>query len=199
MHTILLATSNEGKITEIRECLSDLDLTIYTLKDLKDIPKQPEETGGTYEENALLKARYYFKHSGIPTVADDSGIQVEALEGELGIHTRRWGAGPEASDSEWINFFLERMKKKENKRAHFVSVLAFVDGEREEIFEGHCDGVITKELEASYLPGLPISACFRPDGCDHVFSALTIEEKNRVSHRGRASHSLCSFFESRAV
>ena len=193
MQTFLLATSNEGKITEIRESLADLDLTIFTLKDLKDIPEQPEETGGTYEENALLKARYYFQHSGIPTIADDSGIQVEALQGELGIHTRRWGAGPDASDEAWIAFFLDRMRKEENKRAHFVTVIALVDGKEEHIFEGHCDGVITGELEAGYLPGLPISACFKPDGCEHVFSALTVDEKNRVSHRGRAAEGLREF------
>jgi XTP/dITP diphosphohydrolase len=194
VQTILLATSNEGKIMEIRECLSKLDLAVYTLNDLIDIPQQPEETGGTYEENALLKARYYFRHSGIPTVADDSGIQVEALQGELGIHTRRWGAGSAASDQEWIDFFLARMRTEKNKRAHFVSVLAFVDGDHEKICEGHCDGVITDELEADYLPGLPISACFIPDSCKQVFSALSINEKNRVSHRGRAVQTLCDYF-----
>jgi XTP/dITP diphosphohydrolase len=195
VHTLLLATSNQGKITEISDCLLPIGFEIFTLKDLKDVPDLPEETGESYEENALLKARYYFEHSGIPVIADDSGIQVEALEGELGIHTRRWGSGPEASDEEWITFFLGRMKGEKNKRAHFVSVLAFTDGKQERVFEGHCDGVITDGLEAEYLSGLPISACFRPDGCDRVFSALSIEEKNVVSHRGRAVMKLRKFLE----
>jgi len=135
----------------------------------------------------------------MPTIAEDSGIHVEALGGELGIHTRRWGAGPEASDGEWIQYFLERMRKERNKRARFHCVVALVSSNREIAFEGECRGAITDSLEADYLPGLPISACFKPDGYDRVFSALMTEEKNRVSHRGRALHKLREFLVSRAA
>lgn len=190
----LLATSNRGKIIEIREILGDL--TLLSPEDLSNPPPAPHEEMDTFEGNAIEKARYYFKKTGIPSIADDSGILVDALKQELGIHTRRWGAGPKASDEEWITYFLDRMKKERNKRARFTCVLALIN-EKGEIhtFEGHCDGVITEELEADYLPGLPISACFKPDGYDKVFSALTVEEKNRVSHRGRAVHALRMFFE----
>jgi len=141
---------------------------------------------GSWKEN-----RRFAFHDGLPTVADDSGIIVEALKDELGLHTRRWGAGPEATDAEWIAYFLERMKEEENKRAAFVCVLAYVDPlGATYTFEGRCEGIITPTLEADYLPGLPISACFRPEGFSRVFSALSIEQKNSTSHRGKAAHAL---------
>lgn len=185
MH-LLIGTGNKGKLIEISQALADLDVSPFSPADL-GIAGDPEETGETYGENALIKARFFRAHSGLPVLADDSGIQVEALKSELGIHTRRWGAGKSATDEEWIAFFLDRMHKEENKRASFVCVIAYIDqAGNEHLFEGRCDGAITESLEAEYLPGLPISACFKPDGYDNVFSALNIDEKNAVSHRGRA-------------
>ncbi|MDD5041799.1 MAG: non-canonical purine NTP pyrophosphatase [Candidatus Peribacteraceae bacterium] len=145
-----------------------------------------ERKDGPWKKNRRLSF-----HDGLPTVADDSGIIVEALKDELGIHTRRWGAGPEATDSEWIAHFLKRMKEEQNRRAAFVCVLAYVDPlGATYTFEGRCEGIITPALEADYLPGLPISACFQPEGHSHVFSALTVEQKNSTSHRGKAAQKL---------
>ena len=200
MNRLLLATANKGKVIEMREGLEGLGLEFLTLRDV-NIDSSPEETGLTYEENAKLKARYYFDATGIPSLADDSGILVEALGNELGIHTRRWGAGPAASDEEWIAYFLERMKKEENRQAEFVCVLALAcfDSAQHDttvrVFEGRCHGAITEDLQAEYLPGLPISACFIPDGCDRVFSALPIDLKNRVSHRGEAVGKVRGFLQ----
>jgi XTP/dITP diphosphohydrolase len=183
---LLLATGNRGKTIEMREALDGLGLTLLDLNDVPTIG-QPDETGATFHENASQKARHYFEAAKLPVIADDSGIHIEALAGELGIHTRRWGAGPAATDEEWIRYFLDRMKKEQNKRAKFVCVLSHIDADgREHLFEGTCNGVITDDLEAEYLPGLPISACFKPDGFDRVFSALSLEQKNSTSHRGRA-------------
>ena len=195
MRTFLLATTNKGKIIEMRESLADFNCTLRTPDVLPHPLTLPPEHRDTFEENALEKARFCFAQSGIPAIADDSGILVEALQKELGIHTRRWGAGPKASDAEWIAYFLERMRLEKNKRAEFVCVLAFVDSVIIRTFEGRCTGIITETLEAEYLPGLPISACFRPDGCDRVFSALSLEEKNRISHRGKAMTKLRIFLE----
>ena len=185
MH-LLIATSNAGKIIEIKESLSELPITVKSPIDF-GITESPHEHGDTFEANALLKARFYYDKAKIPTLADDSGIIVEALEKELGVHTRRWGAGPKATDKEWIEFFLERMRHEKNKRAHFVCCLALIDENGQEtIFHGTCDGVITQELEAGYLPGLPISGCFKPVGYDRVYSAMSTDQKNAISHRGRA-------------
>jgi XTP/dITP diphosphohydrolase len=192
---LLIGTNNAGKIIEIGEALADLAVDIVTPKIL-DIKEAPPETGSTFEENAILKARFFHGRSGLPTVADDSGIIVEALQDELGLHTRRWGAGPYASDQEWIEFFLDRMKKEKNKRARFVCVLAFVDQSGAvQTFEGECQGMITDTLEADYLEGLPISACFKPDGFDRVFSGLSIEQKNSTSHRGRAAGKFAEYLK----
>lgn len=183
---LLLGTSNKGKVKEMSDALASLDLSILTPEQL-DILEKPLETGTTYEENAIQKARFYYQQAHLPTLADDSGIVVDALANELGIHTRRWGIGASATDQEWIAFFLERMRHEENRRARFLCTLAYIDAAGDlHTFAGSCDGVITNELEAEYLPGLPISACFKPDGYDKVFSALSVEEKNAISHRGRA-------------
>lgn len=182
------------------EVLSDSNFEIVTPKQL-GISGSPVEDGDTYEANALIKARWFYEQSnGVPTLAGDSGIEIEALQGELGKHTRRWGAGPEATDEEWITYFLDRMSREHNKRAAFVCYLAYIDPEgNEHVFNGRCEGVITQTLEAAYLPGLPISACFKPDGYTSVFSALTIEQKNSTSHRGKAVHSFKKFNEKLAL
>jgi XTP/dITP diphosphohydrolase len=192
---LLIGTNNPGKIIEIADVLKGLRIEIKRPKDL-GITKSPHETGETFGENALQKARFYYEQSTLPTVADDSGIIVDALKNELGIHTRRWGAGPDASDQEWIEYFLERMAKEKNKRARFVCALAYIDSDsKEHVFEGTCEGTITSSLEADYLPGLPISACFRPDGFKQVYSAMTTEQKNSTSHRGRATKKFRTFLE----
>jgi len=188
---LLIGTNNEGKVVEISEVLSGLELDFTTPKEL-GITAEPQESGRTFEENAIQKARYFYVHSGgIPTITDDSGIIVETLTDELGLYTRRWGAGPDASDEEWIDYFLKRMRNEPNKRAAFICTLAYLDNQGKlHTFEGRCEGEITEALEADYLPGLPISACFKPDGCNHVFSALSIEQKNCTSHRGKAAYKL---------
>ena len=146
MDRLLLATGNLGKITEMRECLGDLPLTLLTARDFPGLPPAPPEDGTTFEANALLKARFYRCATGLPAIADDSGILVPALGDALGIHTRRWGAGPAASDEEWITYFLERMQGERDKRATFVCVLAYADASGTHTFEGRCGGRITESL-----------------------------------------------------
>jgi len=189
---LLIATSNPGKIKEISAVLSALDIDIFTLADL-NITTDIEETGETYQENAELKARFFFNeiNGNMPVVADDSGIIVEALADELGVYTRRWGAGSEATDQEWIDYFLEQMSKfktEEKRKARFVSNFCYWDGKNEpQHFLGTCNGVITKKLEAKIIPGLPLSSCFLPEGKNKVFAALSPLEKGDISHRGRAA------------
>jgi XTP/dITP diphosphohydrolase len=183
---LLIGTNNKGKFIEISEVLRDLELELLTPQHL-DIETDPAETGASFVENAIQKAQHYFDASGLPTIADDSGIEIDALKGELGIHTRRWGVGADATDEEWIEYFLKRMHKEENKKARFICSLAYIDTKGElHTFEGACEGIITEDLESEYLPGLPISACFKPKGYEAVFSELSLDQKNSTSHRGRA-------------
>lgn len=175
------------------DALSHLDIIMKNPEDF-GIKDSPHEHGTTYRDNAIIKATYYHERARVPTLADDSGIIIDALEGELGVQTRRWGAGEKATDEEWIEIFLQRMKKEENKRARFICSLAYINEEGEiACFEGACDGVITETLEGDYLPGLPISACFKPNGYGVVYSAMSSEQKNSTSHRGRALSRLSDF------
>lgn len=192
---LLLATTNKGKIVEMGEVFSDLPIVLRTPADFR-ISAQPHEHGETYHDNALIKATYYHELARIPTLADDSGIIVDALKNELGVQTRRWGAGSDADDRTWIEYFLKRMEQETNRRATFVCCLAYIDASGDtHAFEGVCEGVITTTLEADYLPGLPISACFKPDGFEQVYSAMSTEQKNSTSHRGRALLQLREFFK----
>lgn len=188
MNTLLIATTNRGKYREMLEILGSLPYEFLSLADL-NLPGDCPENGANFADNALGKARYYQEKSGLPTIAEDSGIVIDALKGELGVKTRRWGKGEQASDEEWIEYFLEVMADvpEAGRTAAFVCAAAFIDANgREHLFEGKTEGSITQTLEAPIYGGLPLSSCFKPDGFDRVFSALPVEEKNRVSHRGKA-------------
>jgi len=175
-----------GKFKELMEVLHDLPFKFVSLNDEK-IDEDVEEAGETFEENAILKAVFFGYKTGLPTIADDSGIHVDALEGELGVKTRRWGAGEKANDQEWLDFFLKRMKKEKNRKAEFVSVIAlYQPGEEPLTFRGECLGQILSKPQVELEHGIPLSAVFLPDGKDKVFSSLNKHEKNEISHRGKA-------------
>lgn len=188
---LLIATSNAGKfreIGEIFESFSDSPFEILSLKDLA-LSADFEETGDTFEANALGKAQHYARLSGLLTLAEDSGILVDALAGELGVKTRRWGAGEAASDQEWIEYFLQKMGSvaADKRTARFVCCAALVDGAAlAKTFRGETEGFITETLEAPIYGGLPLSSCFKPVGFDKVYSALELHQKNSISHRGKA-------------
>ncbi len=170
------------------EVLGDLPYEFLKLDDL-GIAGDCEENADSFEGNALLKAHYYREKSGLVTLAEDSGILVDALAGELGIKTRRWGAGEKANDQEWIEYFLKRMESvpQQQRGAKFVCCSALIDDQDgEHLFRGETPGFITQGLEAPIYEGLPLSACFKPTGFDKVYSALSVHEKNSVSHRGKA-------------
>lgn len=193
---VLLATSNPGKQKEILEVLGDLPIDFLTL-DQVNVQGEPEENGETFEENAIIKAKYFFEATGIPVLAEDSGILVEALEGELGIKTRRWGAGAKATDAEWLEYFLERMQREKNRTARFVSVACFYDGETLQTFRGECAGNLLQEIPCPIPHGIPLSAIFVPEGKDKSYSQMSKEEKNSISHRGWAMKEVKKFLEER--
>jgi XTP/dITP diphosphohydrolase len=191
---ILIATGNAGKFKEMMEVLSALPHEFVSLKDL-GLENDVEETGSTYEENAFLKADYFFRHTGLPTIAEDSGLEVSALKGELGVKTRRWGAGEEASDQEWLEYFLERMQSEKDRSAKFLCCAVFVDSHAREIFQGESRGVLSEKPLCPIPHGIPVSALFIPEGKDTVFACMSQHEKNSVSHRGTAMKKLKEFLE----
>lgn len=199
MQKLLIGTTNKGKFKEITEVLHTLSLELLQPQDL-GIVEQPEETGSTYEENARIKCQFYYNQSGhLMTLAEDSGIEIDAFPGELGITTRRWGAGPTATDEEWLTHFLVELKKHppELHRATFHCTAALILPGEETIhfFHGACPGKLLAEPQTDIPHGIPLSACFVPDGFGKVYAALTPKEKNRISHRGRAVHQVRDFLE----
>jgi len=191
--TVLIATSNPGKHKEILSALLPLEgIDFVTLNDL-GIKVDVAETGQSYAENALIKAREYFAHSRIPTIAEDSGMEVSALKGELGVQTRYWGAGAEATDEEWLAHFMNRMQHEQDRDARFVCHAVYIDKDGHQSFEGECLGAVTRDIEGPVLPGIPLSAVFKPIGAGLVYSSMGEEEKNKLSHRGKAMKSLRDF------
>jgi len=186
VNKILIATHNKGKLNEVTNALKDLSFEVVSLNDL-NINEDIEETGETYEENAIIKAEFFGKLSGLPTIADDSGIVVEALKGELGVKTRRWGAGEKANDQEWLDYFLKRMSTEENKNTEFISVIAFYKaGSPTKTFRGECKGVLLSKAPCKLEKGIPLSAIFLPNSKSKVFSMMSNDEKIAISHRGMA-------------
>ena len=190
MDKLLIGTSNKGKIDEILSVFDGLDFEF--LVDGKDgvlLDHNVVEDGESYEENAQKKAEHYFSQMGVLTVSEDSGIVVDALKGELGLKTRRWGAGEDATDKEWIDYFLNVLKdvpdEKRTARMVCVACVKTVNGDVR-FFKGVVEGVLTRELRAPIHRGLPVSSCFIPEGFSDVHSNLLVEEKNLVSHRGKA-------------
>lgn len=198
MKKVLIATTNSGKFREIMEVLHTLPCDFVQPHQLQ-LNCAVNEDGATHEENALKKAEHFYRQCGLTTVAEDSGIAVDALKGELGVKTRRWGAGENATDEEWIKYFLRTMKSVPDDRrtARFICCSVAMDKEgMPHYFRGETEGIITKELEAPIYKGLPLSSCFRPTGFDKVYAALTVEQKNLISHRGKAMHAVRDFLTS---
>jgi non-canonical purine NTP pyrophosphatase (RdgB/HAM1 family) len=183
---LLVATKNPGKYREILEVLGDLDFDFSFLGDLSVEDGDFIEDGETFEENAFKKAKYYFDKTGTFALGEDSGILVDAFPGELGVKTRRWGAGEHASDEEWIKYFMDRLEGVKERGARFVCCACLYDGKEAKYFKGETRGVITEKMMAEIVPGIPISSCFIPEGMEKVYSNLSVEEKNGISHRGKA-------------
>lgn len=187
--SLLIASGNPSKTHELASSLADLPYQILSLADLPSRPPEPPEDGETFEENAAIKAEFWCKQTNLTTLADDSGILVDALPGELGVRTVRFGAGAQASDEEWLKHFLERLKDvpKEKRGARFVSVIAVAQpNKKTEFFRGEVLGKILEKPAAPLKPRIPLSSIFLADGAPTVFAAMTAEEKARWSHRGRA-------------
>ncbi|MFH0821271.1 MAG: XTP/dITP diphosphatase, partial [Pseudomonadota bacterium] len=182
---IVPATKNAGKIKEIQDMMRDLPVTVRSLADFPDVP-DVEEDGATFAENALKKARAISQATGLTAMADDSGLCVDALGGRPGVLSARYG-GHFSSDMEKCLALLEELRDipDEQRTARFVCVIALVDPTgRENVFEGTCEGIITREPHGGAGFGYdPVFYC-EPLGC--TFAELTRAEKNRVSHRGMA-------------
>jgi XTP/dITP diphosphohydrolase len=191
---LVLGTSNPGKIRELRALLAPLPLELITAADL-GLNEEPEEGAGSFAENALLKARFYYGQCGLPTLAEDSGLEVDALGGEPGIFSRRY-AGEGATDGERIQLLLSKMQgiPPGRRRARFRSAIALVvDSNRQYLFGGSVEGLIAEEPRGT--EGFGYDPIFLLPELGRTMAELSLEEKNRISHRARAAAGLAQFLK----
>jgi len=200
---VLVATGNPGKIREIQESLQSLPLRLRYLREFHDI-SSAEETGRTYEDNAILKAMSYARQTGVFALADDSGLEVDALGGAPGVFSARYG-GDHASDQERTDKLLMALTQHPGRErtARFVCSMAFagwLPGESRPgsnppqvlyVGEGKCEGLIAEEVRGTN--GFGYDPVFVPNGYDRTFAELPAAVKNAISHRARALAAMREF------
>jgi XTP/dITP diphosphohydrolase len=181
---LVLATHNSHKKTEMNTLLAPLGISIVGLDDFSQIG-DIEETGTTLLENSLIKARSVHQITGLPSLADDTGLEVDALDGAPGVYSARFaGKNPTYEDN--INKLLSKLDgvSPEKRTARFRTVIAFVDGRRELFSEGIIEGLITVEPRGH--EGFGYDPIFLPETESKTFAEMSQERKNQISHRGRA-------------
>ncbi len=195
----LIATTNEGKKKELLEALASngiVGIEFLSLRDV-DVSGEPEEKAETFEENALIKAQFFALQTGLPTLGEDSGLILSAFPEKFGVRTRR--EIDAATDEEWLEKFLHILKEESDREATFYSATAFFDPETKEYatFLGSTSGNILEEPQTDLEPGIPVSAVFLANGQSRVYSALSRNEKNEISHRGKSVKQLGEFLHNK--
>jgi len=188
---LVFATNNKHKLDEVADKLKDR-IELLTLSDIgcnEDI----EETGSTFEENASIKSRYVYEKYHLNCFGDDSGLEVEALNGEPGVYSARY-AGEHGNHSANIDKLLRELGGIENRKARFITVISLVWEGKEHFFEGTVAGTIRHERAGA--GGFGYDPVFQPDGYTITFAEMSLEEKNKLSHRAKAVEKLVGFLNS---
>ncbi|MFO7651134.1 MAG: RdgB/HAM1 family non-canonical purine NTP pyrophosphatase [bacterium] len=195
---LLLATRNPGKLAELKSLLDGSGWEAVML-DAYPLAPEVEETGATFAENARLKARSAFEHSRTWTVAEDAGLEVDALGGEPGVFSARY-AGPDATDKDRCRKLLAKLIAVPDERRHarFKCVMCLIDPDgAETVFEGACEGKVS--LHARGSAGFGYDPLFIPDGHSQTFGELGLEVKSTISHRARAMRQVVDLLRGRAA
>ncbi|MCH8495593.1 MAG: RdgB/HAM1 family non-canonical purine NTP pyrophosphatase [Balneolales bacterium] len=194
--TIVLATKNKHKLAELQAVLANAGFDLRSAFEFADLQEVVED-GDTLEANALKKARYTFEMTGLPSLADDTGLEVDALGGAPGVYSARY-AGENATyaqNVERLMFDLDRHERRQFqtviRSARFRTVIAMVSDEGEHVFEGVCEGQITRNLRGE--GGFGYDPVFLPKGHQQTFAEMDSTTKNAISHRGRAVQALLDF------
>lgn len=192
---LVFATNNSHKLEEIRQIAGD-DFEILSLADIgchDDIP----ETAPTLEGNALQKARWVKERYGYDCFADDTGLEVDCLGGEPGVHSARYAPGDGHDSAANMALLLHNMEGCDNRSARFRTVIVLIEGDKEYTFEGIVEGEILTEPAGK--GGFGYDPVFRPSGWKKTFAEASAEEKNQVSHRGRATRALMQYLDIKNV
>jgi len=193
---IILSTTNPSKAEQIKAMFKNPAISVQTIAEA-GIEGEAVEDGETLQENALKKARFAHEHNAGKswTMADDTGIFINALNGEPGIKSARW-AGENKKTEEITAYCLEKMKNQNDRSAYFETVVALINPEgKEYFFTGKVNGRLREKPSEKIQPKMPYSPLFMPDGSDKTWSEMTIEEENAVSHRGKAFRQVVEFLE----
>lgn len=185
---LVFATNNKHKFKEIQEITGDR-IDLVSLSDLGYIGEIPEDFH-SLEENAAQKAEFIYKRYGLSCFADDTGLEIEALNGEPGVFSARY-AGENATFEKNILKVLQKMEGVENRKARFRTIIALVGKGQDSLFEGEVSGVITYEKKGD--SGFGYDPIFMPDGYDMTFAQMQLSEKNRISHRTLAINKLVHY------
>lgn len=185
MEELVIATNNQHKVEEIRRALGN-KIKLISLKDLGCKEEIPED-GTTLKENAYQKAKYVWDKYKKNCFADDTGLMVEALDGAPGVYSARY-AGEHCSFDDNIDLLLENMEGKTNRNAYFATVICLIQDGEPVYFEGKCEGCILTERYGR--GGFGYDPLFMPKGYGESFAEISMEEKNKISHRGKATEKL---------
>lgn len=192
MRTLIFASNNAHKLSEIRNLLENI-VEIQSLKDINlegDIP----ETSDTLEGNATQKAEWIYNRIGQDCFADDTGLEVEALDGAPGIYSARY-AGEGCSFADNVNKLLNAMDGQTNRKARFRTVICFIENGEKHYFEGIVNGTIIEKGSGNM--GFGYDPIFVPDGYDISFAEMPLDEKNKISHRGLATQKLVEYLKNK--
>lgn len=185
---LVAATNNKNKIKEIKQLLPDSIelLSLEEINCLEDIP----ETSDTIEGNAIQKAKYVYDNYGYNCFADDTGLEIEVLNGEPGVYSARY-AGEQKNANDNMNLVLKKLDGVTNRNAKFITVITVIIDGNVTCFEGIVEGKIT--IQKSGSEGFGYDPIFKPNEYDCTFSEMSLEEKNQISHRGKATKKLIQF------
>ncbi|WKK67431.1 non-canonical purine NTP diphosphatase [Lutimonas zeaxanthinifaciens] len=190
---IVFATNNKHKVKEIKDLLPS-GIQVMTLDEI-GCNEEIEETAATLEGNAKIKSDHVKEEYGYDCFADDTGLEVEVLEGAPGVYSARY-AGENATFEENVNKLLDALEGQSNRKARFRTVISLNINGEQQYFEGVCNGEI--ELSAKGSQGFGYDPVFKPDGYDQTFAEMDLSTKGRISHRGRAVQKLVEFLKKKA-
>lgn len=192
-YEIILATHNKHKLQEVRKILSPHKITVYGLGDLLLKPIFPDETADTYYGNALIKAEAVQKLTTMPIISDDSGLEIEAMDNQPGLHSARF-AEEKGGHDKAIQYILDYLKDKNNRKAHFICDIVLLNEEDKPLlFEGIVDGEISKEAKGE--SGFGYDPIFFCKETGKTYAEMNEEEKNKASHRGKALKKLITYLK----